>query len=352
MTTIEQPDVAQAISDRLAKSGKPRLKDIASIANISVATASMALADHPRVNDNTKRRVREIGKQIGYRVRPRPHHQEPHRVGLMVIGGLGQDSVNTPLMMQLSEVGYTHSIRFEYAATPPDFDQDELLRRTLEFAQDLDGILLVGEVTTWLLDQLASRNITTVVLGDVQNQFAQPVNATVVTYDTMSMGYLGTKYLLDQGHRHIAFACEVLLPGLSHDRWLKGYQMAYGEAGILPAPSLIHITGNRQEGLDSAAQIYAKLNEPPTGFIVPDTRLAASLVDAMKQRGRPIGLKSLVFDAIHDLPLPPQLLGRPHFASCIHKLSQEAVLRLIDICRTDKTASLHINIPFEIINMP
>ena len=335
----------------VTKTTKPRLKDIASIANISVATASMALADHPRVNNDTKRRVREIGKQIGYRVRPRPHHQEPHRVGLMVIGGLGQDSVNTPLMMQLSEAGYTHSIRFEYAATPPDFDQNELLRRTLDFAQDLDGILLVGEVTTWLLDQLASQNITVVVLGDVQNQFAQPVNATVVTYDTMSMGYLGTKYLLEQGHRHIAFACEVLLPGLSHDRWLKGYQMAHGEAGIVPAPSFIQTTGNRQMGLDFAAQIYAKLDVPPTGFIVPDTRLAASLVDAMQQRGLPVGPKSLIFDGIHDLPLPPQLLGRPHCASCIHKLSQEAVLRLIENCRTAQTPALHINVPFELINM-
>lgn len=335
----------------LSKSGKPRLKDIASIGNISIATASMALADHPRVNDDTKRRVREICKQIGYRVRPRLQNQDPRRFGLLVLGGLGQDSVNTPLMMQLSEAGYAQNIRFEYAATAVEVDQKELLTRTLDFAQDLDGVMLVGMVTTALLDQLADRNISVVVLGDVQCPFGTPVNAAVVTYDTMGMGYLATRRLLAQGCGRIAFACEELLEGLSHERWLQGYRLALSEAGLLPDPSLIYVTNQLHAGLAEAAAAFVALDNPPTGFIVPDTRLAASLADAMQKRGQPISPQSLIFDAIHNMPLPEQLQGRPHFASCIHKLSQEAVLRLIETCRTSETNALHINIPFESLNM-
>ena len=43
------------------------LKDVASAAQVSVATASMAMSDHPRVIDETKRRVRRLGSEMGYR---------------------------------------------------------------------------------------------------------------------------------------------------------------------------------------------------------------------------------------------------------------------------------------------
>lgn len=347
MTTIQQPHVTPSIP----RSGKPRLKDIASIANISVATASMALADHPRVNDDTKRRVREIGKQIGYRTRPRYENQQPRRFGLMIVGGLVQDSVNAPLLMHLSQAGYANSVRFEYAATPPDFDHDEMLDRTLEFAQDLDAVLLVGCVTSALLEALASKGVTAIVLGDVQGHVSQPVDATVVTFDTLGMGYLATQRLLEQGHKRVAFACEYLIPGLSHERWLKGYRLAHAEAGVSLDPQLVYITGQCDIGLESAAIAFTKLDNIPTGFVVPDARLSASLVEHMAKLGSPIAQHALYFDVVADNQLPPELVDRPHFQVNITTLAQEAILRLIEACRNTQTNALHINIPFKCLNL-
>src|SRR5688572_15831921 len=45
---------------------KVRLKDLAAKANVSVATVSMALSDHPSISDATKKRIHQIGRRLGY----------------------------------------------------------------------------------------------------------------------------------------------------------------------------------------------------------------------------------------------------------------------------------------------
>ena len=49
------------------------MKEIAREAGVSIATVSMSLADYPHVNEQTKQRVRQVCRQMGYRrLRRRP----------------------------------------------------------------------------------------------------------------------------------------------------------------------------------------------------------------------------------------------------------------------------------------
>ena len=43
-----------------------KLSDVARLSGVSMTSASMALADNPRVADSTKERVREAAAQLGY----------------------------------------------------------------------------------------------------------------------------------------------------------------------------------------------------------------------------------------------------------------------------------------------
>ena len=42
------------------------LKDIAKALNISVSTVSRALHDHPAINNETKKRVKNLAKKLNY----------------------------------------------------------------------------------------------------------------------------------------------------------------------------------------------------------------------------------------------------------------------------------------------
>ena len=50
------------------------LKAVAAQAEVSIATASRALSGHPRVDPQTRDRVRQAAAAIGYRRTPRPGH--------------------------------------------------------------------------------------------------------------------------------------------------------------------------------------------------------------------------------------------------------------------------------------
>jgi DNA-binding LacI/PurR family transcriptional regulator len=49
---------------------RPTLKDIAAIAGVSHVAVSMALRDHPRIAAQTRKRIKKIARQIGYRPDP------------------------------------------------------------------------------------------------------------------------------------------------------------------------------------------------------------------------------------------------------------------------------------------
>src|SRR5690554_6104236 len=42
------------------------IKDVAKLANVAPSTVSRVIADNPRISEKTKKRVREVMKEIGY----------------------------------------------------------------------------------------------------------------------------------------------------------------------------------------------------------------------------------------------------------------------------------------------
>lgn len=330
---------------------KTRLKDIAELAEISVATVSMALADHPNINDDTKSRVKEIGRQLGYRPRRQPTAVFKRRLGLMIVGGKQQDAVNTPLMMQLSDAGLRHDVRLEFMATDFTLEPDEQYQRALQFAENLDGLLLVGLVTDSLLRKLHDAGVRAVVMGDVYGQFIMPAHTAVVTFDSLGMGYMATKHLLSQGHRRVAFVCEKLYEGLAHDRWCKGYRLAHQDHGVTVQPALVQVTGRLEEGAGPAVDHFKQMGQWPDAYVVPDARIAASLMTLLKQQGVSVPPRSLIYNGIAGVKASPELEGCGRIDGKIQQLAEQAILCLVDAFMGKQSTAAHIQVPFETVNM-
>ena len=73
-----------------AKSPKPKLSQIARLANVSVTTASRALTGKGRVNDETIVKVRTVAQMLGYPTKPSTVNEQNSRLVVMVTHPLTQ----------------------------------------------------------------------------------------------------------------------------------------------------------------------------------------------------------------------------------------------------------------------
>src|SRR3546814_17020736 len=72
-------------SVRDAKRGRPTMRDIARIANVSMPTVSRVLSDSPLVTGETRRRVLEVAQAEGYAVNRNAKKLRQSRTGTVAV---------------------------------------------------------------------------------------------------------------------------------------------------------------------------------------------------------------------------------------------------------------------------
>jgi LacI family repressor for deo operon, udp, cdd, tsx, nupC, and nupG len=349
----------QTIEPRRRKS--IRLAEVARTAEISISTASMALADHPRIGLVTKRRVREVVKQLGYRRPcdvPAPRARGSRgslvqRIGFVVVGGAISDESNTEVLEGLSAAASTSDFRLELASVESD-DPHERERRTVDFAQSVDGLLILGLIDHPMLVALGQEKAPFVVLGHVLTRPSEMPDegAHTVTTDEVDAGRLATNRLLACGHRRIAFIAEWLPVGLCHDRWLAGYRLAHVESGLIPDSSLLHVSGQPLRGARAAADAFLGAANPPTAYLIPDARIAASFLDAMRVRGREISPSAIVIGASPATIRNHGVDSYPHMAINPKLMAKVALDQLLRLCQDRDQTPVQIKIPFMAYHLP
>ena len=60
------------------------------------------------------------------------------------------------------------------------------------------------------------------------------------------------------------------------------------ERGLALDPCFVHFTGKQDAVGRTAAEAFAALRDPPTGFLIPEPRVAASFIRARDARGLPV----------------------------------------------------------------
>lgn len=267
-----------------------RLKDISQKAGLSVSAVSMALADHPTISRDTKQRVQAICQQLGY-TRPGQSYAmlpesylQNREIGFMVINRRIDDPAYSPLLHSMTVMAQNLGARVQLGAVQSNNTQTAV-RPTMDLAQRVDGLILVGHVDGALFTHLSEMETPMIVMGMLlqpSHEFL-PANLSIVSPDELGMGRLATAALLKQGHRRVAYICELLSPGQSHHQWLQGYQLAHLDAGVKLSPQLVHVSGTADSGGEPAARAFAAMKNPPTAIVVPDAPMARSFLDACKK---------------------------------------------------------------------
>ena len=187
------------------------LRDVATLAQVSVSTASRALNRHPAITPETVSRVRRAADQLGYCSRQSHRRLDPTRslartnIGLLCLG-MDRSLVELPVVASaisgaettLSGAGATvHLTQVPDLASPPT----TLLRKRL------DGVILAGAMQGTLITDTRSellqwlRTLPTVWL------LGRPIGCwgDAVGSDDHATGGKAAEYLFERGHRRMAF---------------------------------------------------------------------------------------------------------------------------------------------------
>lgn len=303
----ENPPVKRKKSTTKAR--RPTVLDIAREAHVSPATVSRVLgdADYPVTNE-LRERVHETARRLNYK---------PNIYGQMLKGGGGReigiivpDLIN-PFYAQLVSAVARHCLTRGYApivccsyGSPEQEDRqlDILLR------QQVGGILLssIGQNSA-LIEKLAEPGAPPVVLFD---QSVEGFEGDCVSFDFHKGGFMAASYLIQCGHRKIAFVSHALDRG-SRRQIYDGYCEALEKAGIPLNPDMVLIHPAIQSSDDGdvdfqngrlLTRMLLECGELPDAVMAINDITAIGIMDALHQQGVriPRDLSVIGFD---DIPI-------------------------------------------------
>ncbi|WP_437073872.1 LacI family DNA-binding transcriptional regulator [Streptomyces sp. enrichment culture] len=271
----------------------PGMTDVARLAGVSAQTVSRVLANHPNVQEATRKKVLSAVEQLGYRRNNAARMLSSGRsrtIGVVTLqtNSYSRAAVTTGIEQAAHEAGYAVS-----TASTTNLDTYAIENALSRLAgQDVEGIILSVPLIhiSPRIEQLTRATPTITIDGS-------RTDATeVVALDQVLAARMATQHLLDLGHEtvwHIAGPAEWLEAGNRRDGW----RAALEAAGRSVPPPL--------EGDWSAASGYrnglvlARIPDVTAVFVASD-EMAFGVIRALHEAGRrvPEDISVVGFDDI------------------------------------------------------
>lgn len=264
-----------------AGSKRATIYDVAARANVSVATVSLALADHARIPDETKLKVRAVAEDMEYIPHGPARALARRRTG--VIGLVFSDNAN-PFFAQIvrGAEGYARLHSHSVLLTNSDEDaQREMECLALLFSKGVDGIVFAPSMTSAdPIEWLRNKGVPFVLV----NRHMDDAKCDYVVSDNMIAGRLATEHLLCHGHRRVA---HIMGPGhrsCACER-LAGYRLELQERGIEYDPQLVFECDWRGDGFAEAMDQLMATDDPPTAVFAYNDLLALKCIYHLNRGG-------------------------------------------------------------------
>ena len=218
--------------------------DVSELAGVSLATVSRVMNKNANVSDKTRQKVLSAMEKLGYRPSAIAKGLASNRSSS--VGGLISE-LHGPfygLMMSAIEAELRkHDIHAIIAAGHSDAEKEA---ESIEFllSRRCDALILwVESVADRYLADLAKRGTPIVVMGRKIPGIAK----NCVNLNNEHGGYLAARYLLEQGHRKIAYISGPLWKCDTKDR-LSGHRRALADYSVTFNEKLLYEADYREEG--------------------------------------------------------------------------------------------------------
>lgn len=320
------------------------IREVARLAEVSVATVSRALQQPELVSVKTRNKVLAAVKQAGY---------QPNLLAVKFRSGKSHNLV--VLVPTVANVFFARVISgMQEAAQQRRYslllgntmadDEAEIAYARLVQTSQADGLIQLRA-----FDPFASLDMTTERLPMVNAcEVLDKAPCPVVTLDNRAAAMAMTEHLLSLGHRDIAMIKGPARSPLTRDR-VAGYRDALDAAGVAFDETLL-CPGNftLQSGHQATTQLLQR-SQRPTAIFCENDEMAIGAIQCLKQHGLRVpedisvaGFDDISFAAFSDPPLTT-------IAQPAEEFGRTAVNLLIDVLDQKLTLLPKVILPFELV---
>ncbi len=264
------------------KPKKIRLLDVAKEAKVSAATVSRLIRDRADVNPETRQRILEAAKRLGYNLEA----AKKSRIVAFLPSNRGvlhpfHSSVLTGAENYCAEHDYGLlflPMKYSMEAAVSELDIPEILRNR----QILAGVIIAGTNSEKLPEFFTQCRIPWVALGNNIVGNNPQYQSGMIYFDDLGGAYELTQYLQSLGHKHIGFVGNRRFPWFA--RRYQAYLKAMQEAG-LPGRSSSLNTSEVEDGGYLATKMMLKETPAVTAIFAGDDSLAGGVYKALRDLG-------------------------------------------------------------------
>ena len=327
------------LSDRLADRGMAReplrptgrattLAEVAAEAGVSLATASKALNGQPRVSEETRRRVVDAARMLGYATAAEPSpvrkEERSHLIGMLL--DATPERAHAAAMLgaeaELSAAGNLLIVRNARGDT--QLERDAL---ALFADRHVDGVLVVGGDGQTRRSLRREAGATPVVYAMSASRSAHDCS---VVRDEAAIGEVAARHLISCGRRRIAIiGGDEASPVMR--RRLDGTLAALGDAGLEPAGEIRRNVGSEAWGR-AATRLLLDQGVDADAILCQDDRIARGCLSVLRQTGRSVP-QSVAVIGLGDAPEPFARESTPPLTTVAdpsERIGRLAARRLLD----------------------
>ncbi|MDO7906912.1 LacI family DNA-binding transcriptional regulator [Paenibacillus sp. JX-17] len=255
------------------------IKDVAKLAGVALSTASYALSGDSKVSPKTRAKVLEAARSLNYRkngIAMDLKRSRTNTIALILTDLSGP--YYSELIRSIQDVALAHG--HDLIACSSMGERDSTAIKFLREKRVDGAVVLAHNIADDILLESAGERFPIIVM-DRELTGDHLVNVLV---DGEQGGYRATQYLIEAGHRSIAYISGPLNSYDNQQRY-KGFQRAMHESGLSEKPKWRLSGGFVREGGYSATKMMIMQGELPTAVFYGNDEMAVGGMKAFEDHG-------------------------------------------------------------------
>lgn len=253
------------------------VKEIAAIANVSVATVSRALQRPEVVSEETRRRIHEVVKRLGYTPNAMARNLRTARTRLVV--ALLPDIANpffSEVIRGIEQVAYENGYSVLLGETQSSLVREQSYADMVA-ARQADGIITMFH----RVPPIPVEGRLPVVNAC---EYVKDSSISSVYVDNVAAASAAVDYLVTLGHRDIAFVAGPATSPICVDRE-QGYRLALQRADIPANPALLAVGDFSIEAGERAVELLLSQGQSFSAVFCSNDEMAIGAMRALLSRG-------------------------------------------------------------------
>ncbi len=322
-----------------------KMSDIAKLFNVSTVTVSKALADKDGVSKELKEKIKNAAKEMGYRYNANAKAMKDgktYNIGIIISSHFVAESIHSfywnmyqKLVILLKQYNYYSLLEIVEGAAENEGILPDILNEN-----KIDGLIIIGQMSKEYVNKINVTGLPLVLLDFYIDDF----NMDMVLSDNFYGMFTMTNYLIQNGHRKIAFIGSVKATSSIQDRFLGYYKSLLQHNIPLRSDWVIDDRDKNGNFVDIPFP-----NEMPTAFLCNCDEVAYSFIKKLNEHGYIVpsdisvaGFDNYLFATLSNPPLTTVNVD-------INKMTKEAVDLLVARLKSQSTTNSRVFVSGELV---